>query len=90
MDFSNAYSCFATDVITEYPSPHSESMLGFPGFAAGYSRVLRDSAKIATWHLHIPSIFPIPKAVPRWVMAKLDSGPSLAVSDTKKVGCFTL
>lgn len=89
VDLSNAYRCLATDVITEYSLPHSRSMLDSPDFAAGYNRVLRDFSNIATWHRHIPIIFPIFNAIPRWVIAKLDPGPSLAVFDNQKVGCFT-
>lgn len=86
VDLSNAYRCIATDVITEYALPRSRLMLDSPDFAAGYNRVLRDFANIATWHRHIPIIFPIFNAIPRSVIAKMDPGPSLAVYDNQKVG----
>ena len=86
VDLSNAYRCIATDVITEYALPRSRLMLDTPDFAASYNRVLRNFANIAIWHRHIPIIFPIFDAMPRWVIAKMDPGPSLAVFDNQKVG----
>ena len=86
VDLSNAYRCIATDVITEYALPRSRLMLDTSDFAASYNRVLRNFANIATWHRHIPVIFPIFDAMPRWAIAKMDPGPSLAVFDNQKVG----
>lgn len=90
VDLSNAYRCLATDVITEYALPRSRLMLDSPDFAAGYNRVLRDFTNIAMWHRHIPIIFPIFNAIPRWVIANMDPGPALAVIDNQKVHIFTL
>ena len=85
VDLSNAYRCLTTDVVTGYVLPRSRSMLSLPDFAAGYNRVLRNFANIATWNRHIPIIFRIFNAIPRWVIAKIDPGPSLAVFDDQKV-----
>ena len=84
-DLSNAYRCLATDVITEYALPRSRLMLDSPDFAAGYNHVLRDFTNIATWHRHIPIIFPIFNAIPKWIIARIDPGPSLAVIDNQEV-----
>ena len=86
VDLSNAYRCLATDVITEYALPSSRFMLDSPDFAAGYNRVLRNFTHIAFWHRHIRIVFPILLAIPRWVIAKIDPGPSLAVVDNQLVG----
>ncbi|CAD6587386.1 MAG: hypothetical protein ASARMPREDX12_002831 [Alectoria sarmentosa] len=83
-DLSNAYRCLATDVITEYALPRSRLMLDSPDFAAGYNHVLRDFTNIATWHRHIPIIFPIFNAIPKWIIARIDPGPSLAVIDNQE------
>ena len=90
VDLSNAYRCLATDVITEYALPRSRVMLDSPDFAAGYTPVLRNFSNIATWNHHIPIIFPIFNAIPRWIIARLDPGPSLAVFDNQKVGLLAL
>ena len=85
VDLSNAYRCLTTDVVTEYALPRSRLMLSSPDFAAGYNRVLRNFSNIAMWNRHFPIIFSIFQALPRWVIATIDPGPTLAVFDDQKV-----
>ncbi len=85
VDLSNAYRCLSSDVITEYAFPRSRFTLESPDFNAGVNRVLRNFTNIAIWHRHIPIIFPILRAWPRWVIAILDPGPSLTVFDYQQV-----
>ena len=90
VDLSNAYRCLSSDVITEYAFPRSRFTLESPDFDAGVHRALRNSTYIAIWHRHIPIIFPILRDWPRWIIAKLDPGPSLTVFDHQQVRNFLI
>lgn len=86
VDISNAFRCFATDVISDYAAPHSRDFLRTPDFSAAFNRVLRDFSELMMWHRHIPIIFPIMNAIPRAVVAKMDpTGANLAVVDNQAV-----
>ena len=86
IDISNAFRCYATDVISDYAAPHSREFLTAPDFAAGFNRVLRDFSELMLWHRHFPIVFPIMNAMPTWLVAKMDpSGASLAVIENQNV-----
>ncbi|KAM5433665.1 hypothetical protein McanMca71_003350 [Microsporum canis] len=84
VDISNAYRCFATDVITNYAAPQTIDFVSIPDFAAAYNRVLRDFSYIMHWHRHFPFVFPLLAAIPRWLISMVDSsGATLAVLDNQ-------
>jgi len=86
IDISNAYRCYATDVISDYAAPHSREFLTSTDFAAEFNRVLRDFSKLMLWHRHFPMVFPIMNALPRWLVPKMDpSGASMAVIENQTV-----
>lgn len=85
VDLSNAYRCIAIDIISEYALPCSRLLLDTPDFAADEIRVLRDFARIGVWNRHIIFILPLFTAIPRWIIARVDPGPSLAVFDNQTV-----
>lgn len=60
-------------------------MLQSPDFAASYNRVVRNFSQICVWNRHFPIIVPIFMAIPRYIIAKVDPGPSLAVVDNQAV-----
>ncbi|KAK2865021.1 hypothetical protein FQN49_003984 [Arthroderma sp. PD_2] len=84
VDISNAYRCFATDVITNYAVPQTIDFISTPDFAAAYNRVLRDFSYIMLWHRQFPFVFPLLAAIPRWMISIFDgSGATLAVLDNQ-------
>ncbi|KAF3483874.1 Cytochrome P450 [Arthroderma uncinatum] len=84
VDISNAYRCFATDVITNYAAPQTIDFISTPDFAAAYNRVLRDFSYIMLWHRQFPFVFPLLATIPRWVISMIDSsGATLAVIDNQ-------
>lgn len=86
VDISNAYRCFATDVISDYAAPESRDFLSAPDFAASFNRVLRDFSEFMLWHRHFPIVFPIMNLIPKSIIAKMDSdGANLAVVENQEV-----
>lgn len=86
IDISNAYRCYATDVISAYAAPHSRDFLSTPDFSAAFNRVLRDFSELMLWHRHIPIVFPVMSAIPKSVIAKMDAtGANLAVVENQEV-----
>lgn len=86
VDISNAYRCYATDVISAYAAPHSRDFLSTPDFSAAFNRVLRDFSEFMLWHRHLAIVFPIMNAIPKWIIAKMDStGANLAVVENQEV-----
>ncbi|GAB7365578.1 hypothetical protein MBLNU230_g6650t1 [Neophaeotheca triangularis] len=84
VDISNAFRCYATDVISDYAAPHGRDFLRSPDFSAAFNRVLRDFSELMLWHRHFPVVFPIMNAIPRAVIARLDpTGASVAVIDNQ-------
>ena len=81
VDLSSAYRCFASDVIMEYALPQSRRLLDSPDFAASYHRVVRNLGRTGLWNRQFPFIIPFFRAVPRWIIAKLDPGPALSLAD---------
>lgn len=87
IDISNAYRCYATDVISTYAAPHSRNLLATPDFAAAFNKALGDFSRIMLWHRHIPIVFPVMNAIPRSVIASMDSrGANVAIIDNQAVG----
>lgn len=87
VDISNAFRCFATDVVSSYAAPHTRDFLSSPDFASSFNRVLRDFSELMIWHRHLWGlVFPIMNAMPKSLMAKLDpSGATLAVAENQEV-----
>lgn len=86
IDISNAFRCYSTDVISDYAAPHARDFLATPDFAASFNRVLRDFSGLMAWHRQLPIVFPIMKAIPKWLIAKTDpSGASMAVIENQEV-----
>ena len=86
IDISNAYRCFATDVISDYAAPHTRDFLETPDFSAAFNQALRELSKLMLWHRHIPVLFPVMNAIPKSVIAKIDpSGASVAVLENREV-----
>lgn len=86
VDISNAFRCYATDVISDFAAPHSRDFLSTPDFSASFNRVLRDFSELMLWHRHIPIVFPMMNAIPRAFIARVDpSGASVAVIDNQAV-----
>ena len=86
IDISNAFRCFATDVITDYAVPHTRDFVSTPDFSAAFNLVLRDFSYSMTLHRHIPIVFPIMDSIPRWVVSLMDpSGATSAVLDNQDV-----
>lgn len=86
VDISNAYRCYATDVISAYAAPHSRDFLSTPDFSAAFNRVLRDFSEFMLWHRHIPIVFPVMNAIPKSLIAKMDAtGANLAVVENQEV-----
>ncbi|KAL1988147.1 hypothetical protein VTN96DRAFT_677 [Rasamsonia emersonii] len=81
---SHAYRCYATDVISDYAAPHTRDFLSTPDFSAAFNQVLRDFSELMLWHRHIPIVFPLLEAIPRWLIAKMDpTGAQIAVLDNQ-------
>lgn len=86
IDISNAFRCFATDVVTDYTAPHTRDFVSTPDFSAAFNLVLRDFSYFMTLHRHIPIVFPIMEAIPRWVLPMMDpSGATSAVLENQDV-----
>lgn len=81
VDLSSAYRCFASDVIMEYALPDSRRLLDSSDFAASYHRIVRNLGRIGLWNRQFPFIVPLFRAIPRWIIAKLDPGPALSLAD---------
>ena len=81
VDLSSAYRCFASDVIMEYALPHSQRLLDSSDFGASYHRIVRNLARIGLWNRQFPFIVPLFRTIPRWIIAKLDPGPTLNLAD---------
>ena len=81
VDLSSAYRCLASDVIMEYALPHSQRLLHSSHFAASYHRVVRNLGRIGLWNRQFPFIVPLFRTIPRWIIAKLDTGPTLSLAD---------
>ena len=81
VDLSSAYRCLASDVIMEYALPHSRRLLDSSDFAASYHRVVRNLGRTGLWNRQFPFIIPFFRAIPRWIIAKLDPGPALSLAD---------
>ena len=84
IDISNAYRCYATDVISDYAAPHTRDFLSTPDFSAAFNRSLKDLSKLMLWHRHIPILFPIMNAIPKSVIQRMDPA-SGAVLDNRDV-----
>jgi cytochrome P450 len=83
---SHAFRCFATDVISDYAAPHTRDFLSTPDFSAAFNQVLRDFSEIMLWHRHIPIVFPLFGAIPRWLLSAMDpTGAQVAVLDNQAV-----
>ncbi|CRG85278.1 Trichodiene oxygenase [Talaromyces islandicus] len=81
---SHAFRCFATDVISDYAAPHTRDFLSTPDFSAAFNQVLRDFSEIMLWHRHIPIVFPLFGAIPRWLLSAMDpTGAQVAVLDNQ-------
>lgn len=86
LPISHAFRCYATDVISDYAAPHSRDFLSTPDFSAKFNQVLRDFSELMLWHRHIPIVFPIFGAMPRWLISWMDStGAQIAVLDNQAV-----
>ncbi|KAH8697083.1 putative cytochrome P450 [Talaromyces proteolyticus] len=81
---SHAFRCYATDVISDYAAPHSRDFLSTPDFSAAFNQVLRDFSELMLWQRHIPIVFPVLGAIPRWFISLMDpSGAQIAVLDNQ-------
>ena len=67
INISNAYRCYATDVIPDYAAPHTRDFLNSPDFAAAFNGALKDLSKLMLWHRHLPFLFPVMNAIPKSV-----------------------
>ena len=90
VDLSSAYRCLASDVIMEYALPHSRRLLDSSDFAASYHRVVRSLGRTGLWNRHFPFIIPLFRAIPRYIIAKLDPGPALSLADFQIVSINNL
>ena len=90
VDLSSAYRCLASDVIMEYALPHSRRLLDSSDFAASYHRVVRNLGRTGLWNRQFPVIMPLFRAIPRYIIAKLDPGPALSLADFQIVSSNNL
>ncbi len=61
---SDAFRCFATDVVTEYAVPESPTMLELPDYAADFALFLRNMSHLAVWIRQFPFITPFFEIIP--------------------------
>lgn len=89
IDISNAYRCYATDIISEYAAPYTRDFLSTPDFSATFNRVLRDFSSFLAWHRHIPIVFPLLNSIPKSIAMWMDStGGTPAVIENQEVGSY--
>lgn len=69
---SNAYRCFAADIVTDFALPETKALLAHPDFAPNWVRSIRELSTSIIWNRHIPIIAPLLKSLPRWLVAALD------------------
>lgn len=50
INISDAYRCFATDVVTDYAAPHTRDLLSTPDFAAEFTASMRKLSMFALWN----------------------------------------
>ncbi|KAF2269195.1 putative cytochrome P450 [Lojkania enalia] len=84
IDVSNAYRCFATDVVTDYAFPNTREFLLDPDFRAGFNNMIRDTSAFINWNRHFPFVYPLVRLVPRdWIAYFNKYGGLTAVVDNQ-------
>lgn len=84
IEISNAYRCYATDVVTDYAAPHTRDYLSSPDFAAAFIGSMRTLSMMCLWQRHFPILFPMMNSIPKKIIKTLDP-PSGAVLDNRDV-----
>ncbi|KAF2873642.1 putative benzoate 4-monooxygenase cytochrome P450 [Massariosphaeria phaeospora] len=85
VDISNAYRCFATDIVTDFAVPKTRNFLDHPTFNAVFNRVVRDTAGVINWNRHIRFLYPLMVNIPRSIVTLLDKdGSTLAMVDNQQ------
>jgi hypothetical protein len=86
VDISNAFRCYATDIVTDYAAPHTRDFLNTPDFSAAFSRVMRDISSLLSWQRHFRIIIPLLLVIPRSIAEMMDSsGGTTAMLDNQQV-----
>ncbi|KAL1963024.1 hypothetical protein VTN77DRAFT_8772 [Rasamsonia byssochlamydoides] len=73
----NAFTCFATDVITSYVLGEDHCYLDEPDFAPQWCSTISSGAKTGLFFRHFPWLHPVVKALPEHWLAKMDPGVDL-------------
>jgi hypothetical protein len=86
IDISNAYRCYATDIVTDFAAPHTRDFLSSPDFAAAFSRQMRNFSSLLAWNRQLPFILPMMGRLPDSLAVIMDSsGGTAAIVENQKV-----
>ena len=86
IDVSNAYRCYATDIVTDIAAPHTRDFLSAPDFAAAFSIQMRNFSSLLAWNRQFPFILPMMARIPDSIAVKMDpSGGTAAIVENQKV-----
>ena len=82
---SNAYRCFAGDVVSQYCLPEGLNLLDSADFAADYNKQARTLSYVGLWNRYFDWIIPLFLKAPRWLVEKTATSGAVQAFDFQSV-----
>lgn len=77
MPMRQVYMCLTTDVVTLYALNRSWNHLDSPDFSPFWVETIKATAGAGHLMKQFPFVFPVIRALPRWVVGAMDPGMNL-------------